>query len=239
LHVTARHRRIPIIKVTWSLVPNLAVDLIVPGIGRYIGVEVANRLFYLLSQILIVTGAMALERAVKGRFQVAGFVALIFLYSMPFAFGFENFEFGLGCALWGLACAVWLQDCSWLVRLVAHTAFIALLFAAHMFALGIYGFAVGLHELWRAWSRRTSLHETFARFFALAIPSALLAALMIAANGSIGGSGNVWAFANKATWILHILSGYSMVVSEISVLALICLIVGSRAGRLAARTRCG
>ena len=223
----------PYYQVTWSLVPNLAMDLIVPGIGRYLGVEMANRLFYLLSQILIVTGAMALEHAIKGRFQVAGFIALIFLYSMPFAFGFENFEFGLGCALWGFACAVWLQDRSWLVRFVAHTAFIVLLFAAHMFALGIYGFAVGLHELWRAWSDRTSLHETFARLSALAIPSVLLAALMIAANGSVGGSGNVWAFGNKATWILHILSGYSMVVSEIGVLALSCLIVAlARRGAL-------
>jgi hypothetical protein len=215
----------PYYQVTWSLVPNLAMDLIVPGIGRHIGVETANRLFYLLSQVLVVTGAMALERAVKGRFQIAGFVALIFLYSMPFAFGFENFEFGLGCALWGFASAIWLQDRRWLVRLVVHTSFIALLFAAHMFALGIYGFAVGLHELWRAWSRRAPLHETFARFSALAIPSAVLAVLMIAANGSVGGSGNVWALGNKVIWILHILSGYSMVVSEIGVLALIWLIV--------------
>jgi hypothetical protein len=223
----------PYYQVTWSLVPNLAMDLIVPGIGRHIGVDLANRLFYLLSQILIVTGAMALERAVKGRFQVAGFIALIFLYSMPFAFGFENFEFGLGCALWGFACAIWLQDRSWLVRLVAHSAFIAALFAAHMFALGIYGFAVGLHELWRAWSRRPSLGEMFARFSALAIPSVLLAVLMIAANGSVGGSGNVWAFGNKATWILHILSGYSMLVSEIGMLALACLIVAlARRGAL-------
>ena len=56
---------------------------------------------------------------------------------------------------------------------------------------------------------------------------------MIAVNGSVGGSGNVWAFGNKATWILHILSGYSMVVSEIGVLALICLIVAlARRGAL-------
>src|SRR5262245_54915792 len=41
----------PYYQVTWSLVPNLAMDLIVPGIGRHIGVEMANRLFLLLSQI--------------------------------------------------------------------------------------------------------------------------------------------------------------------------------------------
>src|SRR5262249_10637036 len=212
-------------QVTWSLVPNLAMDLIVPGIGRHIGVEMANRLFYLLSQILIVTGAMALEHAVKGRLQIAGFIALIFLYSTPFAFGFENFAFGLGCALWGFGCAVWLQDRSWLVRLTAHTAFIVLLFAAHMFALGIYGFAVGLHELWRAWSRRASVNETFARISALGIPSVLLGVFMVAVDGSVGGSGNTWAFATKATWILHILSGYNMIMSEIGVLALVWLIV--------------
>ena len=223
----------PYYQVTWSLIPNLAMDLIVPGIGRYIGVEMANRLFYLLSQLLIVTGAMALEYAVKRRLQIAGFVALIFLYSTPFTFGFENFEFGLGCALWGFACAVWLQDRSWLVRFSTHTAFIALLFAAHLFALGIYGFAAGLHELWRNWSRRASLREAFARFSALAIPPVLLAGLMIAGNGSVGGSGNAWAFGDKATWILHILSGYNMAVSEIGVLALIWLMVAlARRGAL-------
>src|SRR5262249_25591432 len=215
----------PYYQVTWSLIPNLAMDLIVPGIGRHIGVEVANRLFYLLSQILIVSGAMTLERAVKGRLQIAGFIALIFLYSTPFTFGFENFEFGLGCALWGFACAVWLQDRSWMVRLTAHMAVIVLLFAAHMFALGIYGFAVGLHELWRGWSRRTSLAENFARFFALAISSLLLVGFIVASDGSVGGSGNILAFGTKATWILHILSGYNMVASGIGVLALISLIV--------------
>jgi hypothetical protein len=94
-----------------------------------------------------------------------------------------------------------------------------------MFALGIYGFAVGLHELWRAWSRRTLLNETFVRFSTLAIPSLLLAVFMVAADSSVGGSGNTWAFGAKATWILHILSGYNMIVSEVGVLALIGLIV--------------
>src|SRR4029078_7424214 len=56
----------PYYQVTWSLIPKLAMDLIVPGIGRHVGVEMANRLFYLLSQILIVTGAMALEGRGEG-----------------------------------------------------------------------------------------------------------------------------------------------------------------------------
>src|SRR5215471_1029125 len=135
----------PFYEVIWSFVPNLAMDLIVPEAGRFIGIEIADRLFYLLSQILIVTGAMAIERVVKGRNQIAGFVAIIFLYSLPFAWGFENFEFGLGCALWGFACALRFEDRPWVFRLVMQTVIIAVLFTAHMFALGIYGFAAGMH----------------------------------------------------------------------------------------------
>ena len=71
------------------------MDLVIPQIARLAGVESATRLFLLLSQILIVGGAMALERVVKGRVQVSGFVAVMFLYCLPFAWGFVNFEFGL------------------------------------------------------------------------------------------------------------------------------------------------
>jgi hypothetical protein len=54
----------PIYRVAWALYPNLAVDLIVPRIGRLIDVEVAMRLFLLLSQLLVVGGAVAIERVV-------------------------------------------------------------------------------------------------------------------------------------------------------------------------------
>ena len=213
----------PYYQVTWSFVPNLAMDLIVPRAGRLIGVETADRLFYLLNEILIVTGAMALERVVKGRVQISGFVAVMFLYSLPFAWGFENFEFGLGCALWGLACAILLQDRPWLVRLVMHTAIVVVLFTAHMFAVGIYGFAIGLHELWRAWARRLTLVETLGRLTTLAIPAVLLAAVMIRSGSGVGGSGTTWVFSHKHIWPLHILSGYSLPLSAACVVALIYL----------------
>lgn len=215
----------PYYQVTWSLIPNLAMDIMVPRLGRLIGVEAANRFFLLASQILVVTGAIAIERAVKDRMQIAGFVAVMFLYSTPFAFGFENFEFGLGCALWGFAGAIFLQDRPWPARLAMHSTMIALLFVAHMFALGIYGFVVGLHELWRARSRRTTLREVLGRLSALAIPSTLLGVLLLLSHGAVGGSGTLWALEYKPTWLVHILSGYSMVVSALGLLALACLTI--------------
>src|SRR5471030_1922491 len=63
----------PYYQIVWALYPNLAMDLIIPKMARLVGVEAASRLFLLLSQILIVSGAMAIERVVKGRIQIAGF----------------------------------------------------------------------------------------------------------------------------------------------------------------------
>jgi hypothetical protein len=218
----------PYYQVTWNVIPNLAMDLLVPRLGRLIGVETATRLFYLASQILIVTGAMAIERAVKGRVHIAGFVALMFLYSLPFAWGFVNFEFGFGCALWGIACALVLLERPWPIRLALHTAIIVSLFAAHMFALGLYGFTIGLHELWRAWSRRASLRETIGRLAMPALPALALLGIVLATGGTVGGSGTRWFLAFKPLWVMFIMSGYSLIASGISVVALLCLLAELR-----------
>lgn len=215
----------PYYDVTWALYPDLAMDLLVPRLGRLIGVETATRLFYLAGQILIVTGACAIERVVKGRFAIAPFVALMFLYSLPFAWGFVNFEFALGCALWGIALALVIQDRGWAARLALHSVVVAWLFAAHLFALGIYGFTIGVHELWLARSRRASLDDTMGRLAVLGLPALVLTAAMIGSGGSAGGSGTNWYFGYKPLWLLHIMSGYSLIASIAGVIALIAFVV--------------
>ena len=103
----------PYYEVAWALYPNLAMDLLIPTMARLVGVETAARLFLLLSQLLIVAGALVLERVVKGRMQLAGFAALMFLYCLPFTWGFVNFEFGLGVALLGIAAYLSVAECTW------------------------------------------------------------------------------------------------------------------------------
>src|SRR3954453_11392893 len=51
----------PAYEIDWRLYPNLAVDLIVPVVARFVSVETAARLFLLLSQTLVVSGAIVLE----------------------------------------------------------------------------------------------------------------------------------------------------------------------------------
>lgn len=205
----------------WALYPNLAMDLAIPQMARLFGVETAARLFLLLSQLSIVSGALALERVVQGRGRLSGFVALMFLYCLPFAWGFVNFEFGMGVALWGIAAAIAVQERTWPVRLCVNAVFVAALFAAHFFALGIYGATLGVYELQRAAGRNADYRDTALRLGLLAVPALVLLAVMKLATGSIGDEGTAWFFEFKPLWPFRILNGYSLTVSAASMVVLV------------------
>ncbi len=214
----------PFYRVVWAPYPNLAMDLLVPPVARLLGVELASRLFVLLSQILLVAGAFAIERAVKGRVQIAGFAAVMFLYCLPFAWGFVNFEFGLGVALAGIAAMLAFQERPWPLRLAVNAGFVVIVFFAHFFALGVYGATLGLYELWRAAALRAPLRETAGRLGVLALPAALVLGAVAASGTTIGGAGSTWLFAYKPLWLFHIMNGYSLPVSAASLVVLIGLL---------------
>jgi hypothetical protein len=101
--------------------------------------------------------------------------------------------------------------------------FVAALFAAHFFALGIYGATLGIYELWRAKDSNAEHRETALRLLVLAAPAAALLAIMMATAGAIGGEGNAWFFEFKPLWIFRILNGYNLAVSAVSMFVLLIL----------------
>lgn len=211
----------PFYVVHWTFTTNLAMDLAVPPLASLIGVEPATKAFYLLGQILLVSGAMALERKVKGRIHLSPYVAGLFLCAAPFAWGFVNFEFGLGVALW--ATGFWLasERQAWPIRALAHAAFVVVLFVSHFFALGLYGATVGLHELWRLRSGRASWRDAAATFVILAAPVVVLIALLRAQGGAIGEGGVAFRLAVKPFWPFAVANGYSLTLSAIDMAALL------------------
>lgn len=223
----------PHYEVAWAFYPNLAMDLLVPQLARLTSVESATRLFLLLSQLLIVGGAVLLERVRKGRIHLAGFAALAFLYCLPFSWGFVNFEFGLGLALWGIAVYLLLADGPWPLRFVANTVFVAALYAAHFFSLGIYGATLGLYELWRIRHQGMTYRVGAARLGALAIPALALFGIMHMTAGSIGNEGTSWFLGFKPIWPLRIMNGYNLTAAATTGLALmISLLFAARRGAL-------
>lgn len=218
----------PFYQVSWALYPNLAADLVTPWLARFVDVDVAQRIFLVVSQGLVVSGAVAVERVVKRRFEASGFVALLFLYSQPFAWGFLNFEFSLGLALWGVAVWLSLRGRPWPLRLAAHSLFVLALFLSHMLGLGLYGFVLGLHELWLARRDHTRLPRLAAEAGLLAAPALLVVAAMALLGGSVGDDGNAWGLAYKPLWPFLVINGYSPLLSIASfgVLALLLLRLG-------------
>lgn len=209
----------PYYQAAWAFVPNLAMDMLVPPLGRWIGIEAAGLAFVLLSQLLVVGGAVALDLAVKGRLAFAGPAAILLLYAQPFAWGFVNFQFGLGIALVSLAAWIRLGRRSLALRAACHALACLLLFWSHLFALGLYGWAVGLYELWR-WRRDSETPARRAVVVAiLAAPPAALLGLMRLTGASVGGDLTLWSPQSKLMSVL-VLNGFSWSVALVLAVAL-------------------
>ncbi len=223
----------PAYEVDWHLNPNLAMDLIVPMLARFVNVETAARLLLLASQILVVSGAIALEIEVRGRHQLSGFAALIALYSLPFLWGLMNFEFGCGVALWAIMFWIHYGEAPWLVRAAVHTCFVAVLFVAHFFALGIYGLTIGCYEL----SRVVGYRQAVRTFAMMAFPAVAIYLYLIGSGGSIGKPVFDWWFGLKLLFPLLIMNGYSLSLSIALAVAITALLVSLGYKRVLGLTR--
>ena len=210
----------PYYREAWGLFPNLAMDAIVPPIARVIGAKAATWLFLLASQALIVSGAATLGWVVKRRIALAGCTAALMLYCIPFAWGFVNFEFAFGLMLFAMAGWIALGRSHW--RYGLHALACIMLFAAHLFALGLYGWMLGLCELWRWRATRTGVAQ-FALVAAL-LAAPVAAILALTPPLPVGGGGATqWELASKAAWLIGI-DGYSWRLSTLISLSLATLI---------------
>ena len=189
----AHGRPNPYYAVEWKFILNQACDLIVPQIARLTGVDIAMKLFLFASQILIVSGAMAVEATIKGRTQFAGIVAVMMLYAVPLAWGLVNFAFGVGVALWGIAIWLRLQKSPWPLRIAIHACFVLVLFVSHVFTLGLYGLVIGFMEL--AGQRR------IAEFTLMAVPPAIALTAFLFLPHAVGEAID-WQWAAKIWWPL-------------------------------------
>ena len=227
MHVIVSNRSAnphPFYETVWSPIPNLAFDLLVPPLAQFISVAAATKIVFVVSEILIVTGAVALEFSVKGRHELSGFVAPIVLYSTPFTVGSLNFEFGLGVALWGMAAWIALRDAGWGKRLVLHSIIVGCLFVSHFLALGLYGATVGIYEAHRIWTRGRFDRDALVTTVVLATPALLALAVMKLGGGAFG-SEIEWSAYTKLPAIMGSLNGYSILASVITVcvISVVCL----------------
>jgi hypothetical protein len=218
----------PFYEVSKTLYSNLAMDLLVPPLARIIGVEAASKVFLIACQLLIVSGAIALELAVKRRHEISGLAAVMLLYSFPFAWGFINFQFGLGVALWGLAVWELMRGRPAAVQLIAHSLFVTVLYVAHLFALGLYAATLGFLVLSRFNWRRSGI----AQLAILCAPMLGVFAVFLVSPTHVGNGPTEWN-VSKLLSIFGLLNGNNAELAAVEAAALIVLCyILFRTGRL-------
>src|ERR1700682_109432 len=141
-------------EIQWQIIPNLVMDLIVPVLARAISVYHAGQLFLISTFVLVLSGTLALNSALSGRWSALPLVATPLLYTAVMLFGVMNYFFGLGVALWALAAWIALRERAWYLRLGVAAVFVIVLFFCHLFAAGLFGLGLLAFELQRLWVER-------------------------------------------------------------------------------------
>lgn len=180
-------------RIDWQLIPNLAMDLIVPVFDRFVDIYRAGQIFTVLTLVAMVTGPMAVHKALYGRLNAFPLVAFVLVYNGILLYGMMNYLLGVGLAMWGLAVWVAIRERSIVLRLVVSAVFCFLLYVCHLYAVGLYGLAIGSYELW-AWSRRGFRFDRalLVDLFVLIAPVLPLVPLLMRSS--------TWGLVKEAAW---------------------------------------
>ena len=178
-------------KVKWAIIPNLAMDVVVPPLLHFVDVYVAGKIFVLMVVFVLVSGPIVLNRVVTGRFSPVPLLAFGFIYNGFFMIGLMNYMFGVGLAVWAMAVWIWCRERSWVFVVLQSAFFTTVLFFCHLYAVGLYLLAVGSYELW-AWFKRAFRFD--ARLGGLTVLLGVLLALIMALllNGPTWGLSGVY-----------------------------------------------
>src|SRR3569833_1220458 len=141
-------------EVDWAPIPNLMMDVIVPILARFMSVYLAGQIFLLGMLALMLSGALAHNRALFGRWSAFPLIATPLLYNHVFLVGLTNYIFGIGLSLWALACWVALRERHWALRLSLSAVFAIALIFCHLSSLGVYGVGLLAIESRRLWLAR-------------------------------------------------------------------------------------
>jgi hypothetical protein len=211
-------------EIDWQVIPNLIMDFIVPVLARVMNIYVAGQVYMVGMFALIISGILALNRALIGRWTAFPLVAFPLLYNYDFLVGLMNYIFGVGVALWALAGWVALRERVWPFRFLLSTACVVILFFCHLSALGIYGVGLLSYELLRLWQKRADPWPwRVIDFVASGLPFLAAAPLLYASPTMQLIPWTYWDQRGKTDGLMYVFSNYS----DIAAWALIAIMAAS------------
>jgi hypothetical protein len=214
----------------WSIIPNLALDLILPPLIQLLPVHVAGRLLIAVAVLLPVLGTIAYNTAVnprsEGRWWSLG-VGLL-AYNNCLLYGFLNFAIALGFAL--LLAAGWLR---WREAHPARAITLALLGAPALFVCHLMGLVffllligaadlVGLYRTRHAGLARAVLMRGAVLLLIIAVPSGLY---WVSALQPLGGDAQFMPIGEKLLQLVTVFDNYAWQLDRVAAVVAIAVAV--------------
>jgi hypothetical protein len=172
--------------VHWAVLPNLAIDGLVPALATRLPLETAMGLVAALALVLIASGALALSAVLTGRLTFWPLLIFLFLYSRVLLMGFFNYLVGLGLGMWLVAGWILLRERGRALRITLFTVLTLLLFFVHLYAFGLVAITLLGYEIGRRRLARAPLLGDPAEWATLAVPFAIPAVLFLVASPTAG-----------------------------------------------------
>lgn len=146
--------------IDWGIKPNLAMDIIVPILSRWIPLLDAGRLFAGLVLLMLVGSTCFLAKTLHGQVGPLPILSLLFLYNINFFEGYLNCL--MSSSLMLASFAIWLRSDTWqpCIRILIIASMMVLMFFAHLFPLAIFGMTVIAYEIGRqGWIKRNLIRN--------------------------------------------------------------------------------
>ncbi len=144
-----------------NLMPNLAMDLIIPPLMDILSVETAGKVFLSLVVLAFNLGIHLMGIALNGRHHWNALAGTFFTYNSSLAYGFVNYVLGIG--VFFITLALWLRFRSqWtLMRIVSISALALSCYVSHLSAFVFLGLSlvclIGLESVQAGHFRREHL----------------------------------------------------------------------------------
>jgi hypothetical protein len=157
MHVLANWASDPALQqnyvVNWRLLPNMAEDLIVPLLARFMPLYAAGKVFVVLTLLSLLGGTIALRKVVVGRVGFWPVLTFLVLYNEALFWGFLNYLFTAGLAMAAFAGWIAMRARPAFLRIAVFATVAVALYVGHLFGLLIYALLVAGYELWRLRAR--------------------------------------------------------------------------------------
>lgn len=140
----------------WAIIPNLAIDLVMPAMLHIMPVYTAGRIVLAATLLLPLVGTIVYHRVAFGVRSYWPLMAALGAYNALFLFGFMNFLLSLGMALLAAACWLHWRDRHPVLLTLGGAAAAVAIFFMHLFGLVFLAVLIGGEELTRLRTLRGS-----------------------------------------------------------------------------------